>query len=74
MMSKTKENSPNNNELTRNLYEYFSEDSKHIFISSAKAAKRKNVFYSSQKQGFLNLIGKKTEMNDLLKTGTLFLS
>ena len=73
-MSKTKENSPNNNELTRNLYECFSEDSKHIFISSAKATKRKNVFNSSQKQGVFNLIGKKTEINDLFKTGSLFLS
>ena len=73
-MNKTKENSPNNNELTRNLYECFSEDSKHISISSAKATKRKKVINSSQKQAVLNLIGKKTEMNDLLKTGTLFLS
>ena len=73
-MNKTKENSPNNNELTRNLYECFSEDSKHISISSAKATKRKKVINSSQKQAVLNLIGKKTEVNDLLKTGTLFLS
>ena len=64
---------PGNDGLTKESYEYFSDDSKFYFIDSLKQSKIDGNLSISQRQAVIKLIEKKVGIKDFSKTGDQFL-
>ena len=60
---------PGNDGLTKEFYETFWNEIKHIFLKSLKQAKEKGQSSISQRQAVIKLIDKKIEIKGTLKIG-----
>ena len=60
---------PGNDGLTKEFYEAFWNEIKHVFLKSLKQAKEKGQLSISQRQAVIKLIEKKIEIKDTLKIG-----
>ena len=68
-----KNKSPGNDLITKEFYEEFWDDLKTPVLSSVNKAFKVGELSTSQKQEVINLIEKRTKINDVLKIGDLFL-
>ena len=60
---------PVNDGLTKEFYEAFWNEIKHVFLKSLKQAKEKGQLSISQRQAVIKLIEKKIEIKGTLKIG-----
>ena len=60
---------PGNDGLTKEFYEAFWNEIKHVFLKSLKQAKEKGQLSISQRQAVIKLIEKKIEIKGTLKIG-----
>ena len=60
---------PGNDGLTKEFYETFWNEIKHVFLKSLKQAKEKDQLSISQRQAVIKLIEKKIEIKSPLKIG-----
>ena len=65
--------SPGNDGIAKQFYEAFWDDLKTPPLLSVNKAFKVGELSTSQKQAVIKLIEKRTKINDLLKTGNLFL-